>query len=190
VERPVILPVGESGLTTTLAAYGFPLTERAEEADVVVAGLDREIDYWRLAEATYAIREGAAFYGTNPDRTFPTERGLAPGAGSILAALEAASDQAPIIVGKPEAHIFRLALNRVQSTPEMTVMIGDRMNTDIAGAKRLGIRAILVLTGVTSEPPPPGPDAPDLVVNTLTELVGIWQGEKDGSELQERYSLQ
>ncbi|NPA91344.1 MAG: HAD-IIA family hydrolase [Chloroflexi bacterium] len=170
-QRPPVLAVGESGVIETLRAYGFPLTDRAEEAQVVVAGMDRGITYGKLAEATYAIRGGAAFYGTNPDRTYPTERGLAPGAGSILAALTAATDQEPVVVGKPEAPIFRLALERVRATPDEVVMIGDRVDTDVEGAKRLGMRAILVLTGVTSAPPPPGPHAPDLVIPDLRSLL-------------------
>ncbi len=173
--RPPILVVGESGLEETLKAYGFPLTRRAGEAQVVVAGLDRGITYEKLAEATYAIRGGAAFYGTNPDKTYPTERGLAPGAGSVLAALEAASDRTPVVIGKPEAPIFRLALERLKADPDHAMMIGDRLDTDIVGAKRLGMRAVLVLTGVTSTPPTSSPLAPDLVVDTLQSLMELWQ---------------
>ncbi len=180
--RPPVLAIGEVGLTETLDAYGFPLTDRAEEAHIVVAGMDRGITYEKLAEATYAIRGGAVFYGTNPDKTFPTERGLAPGAGSILAALQAASDRSPVVVGKPEAPIFRLALERLHTSPERAMMIGDRLDTDIAGAKRLGLRSVLVLTGVTQTPPPPGPTSPDLIVADLAELLELWRSLHLASE--------
>lgn len=174
-QKPRIFPVGERGLMATLQKYGFPLATTAEETTIVVAGLDRAITYEKLAEATYAIRRGARFFGTNPDKTFPTERGLAPGAGSILAALEAATDTPPTIVGKPEAPIFRLALERVAATPETAVMIGDRLDTDIAGAKRLGMKAILVLTGVTTAVPDTSSQAPDLVVENLAQLMSLWK---------------
>lgn len=171
---PRVLLVGEEGLATTLQEQGIPLVTEAEEADVVVAGLDRQITYARLAEATFALHRGVPFFGTNPDRTLPTERGLAPGAGAILAALTAATDRDPIIVGKPERPIFELALARLGLAPEQVLMIGDRLETDILGAKRVGCWAALVLTGVTSAPPPPGPHAPDLVVRDLVELRELW----------------
>ena len=172
---PHLLVIGEEGLKETLKQYGFTLVETADQADAVVVGLDRHLSYERVAEATYALRRGVPFYGTNPDRTFPTERGLAPGAGAILAFLTAASDRTPTLVGKPERPIFELALERLGRPPDQVVMIGDRLDTDIQGAKRLGLRTILVLTGVTSEPPPPGPASPDLTVSTLVELHHLWR---------------
>ncbi len=173
-ERPRLFVIGEAGLREVLTSQGFALSESGDEAEVVVVGLDRELTYAKLAEATYAVRRGAAFYGTNPDRTFPTERGLAPGGGAILAALEAATDRPPIIAGKPEPPIFHLALERLRLQAGRVLMIGDRVETDIVGAKRVGLRAVLVLTGVTSDPPPPGPEGPDLVVENLTQLMDIW----------------
>ena len=173
--HPPVLVVGEAGLRRALQKEQFPLTETAEDAQIVVCGMDRSLTYDQLAEATFALRKGAAFYATNPDRTYPTERGLAPGAGAILAALEAASDRSPIIVGKPEPPIFHFALERVGVEPKHALMIGDRLETDILGSKRVGMRAALVLTGVTQEEPPPGPDAPDVVARDLTELRRWWE---------------
>ncbi len=172
---PRLLVIGEAGLEETLRRYGFGLVDHADEADAVVVGLDRHVTYAKLAEATYALRRGVPFFGTNPDRTFPTERGLAPGAGSILAALEAASDRKPTIVGKPEPPIFELALARLQQPRHAVLMIGDRLDTDILGARRLGLRTALVLTGVTREAPPPGPHSPDLVLPSLAELHALWE---------------
>lgn len=171
--RPTVLVIGEQGLKEVLSRAGFPLTDNGDEAQVVVVGLDRYLTYDKLAEATYAIRRGATFYGTNPDRTFPTERGLAPGGGAILVALEAATDRTAIMVGKPEPPIFRLGLERLGLPADQVLMVGDRVETDIEGAKRVGLRAALVLTGVTREPPPPGPHAPDLVARDLTELQAL-----------------
>ncbi len=176
--RSRLLVIGEKGLHQVLANAGFSITEDGDEAEVVVVGLDRHLTYTKLAEATYAIRRGAPFYGTNPDRTFPTERGLAPGGGAILAALEAATDCSPTIIGKPEAPIFYLALERLGLPPERVLMVGDRLETDILGAKRVGVRTALVLTGVTSEPPPPGPAAPDIVIPDLFALIHHFERHK------------
>ncbi len=173
--RPPVFVIGEEGLQQALKSQHFPITERSEDAEIVVSGMDRSLTYNQLAEATYAIRRGAAFYATNPDRTYPTERGLAPGAGSIVAALEAASDRTAIVVGKPEPPIFHLALERVGVTPEKALMIGDRLETDIRGGKRVGMHTALVLTGVTQKPPPPGPDTPDIVARNLAELRRWWE---------------
>lgn len=141
--------IGEDGLEHALTQSGFNLVDGAESAQAVVVGMDRSVTYDKLAEATLAIRNGAAFVGTNPDRTFPTPRGLVPGNGSLLAALQAATDQAPIIVGKPERRYFELALEKLGSRAETTLMLGDRLDTDIQGAQNAGLNTCLVLTGVT-----------------------------------------
>ncbi len=173
--RPPVLVIGEEGLHQALKKQHFPITDVADRAEIVVSGMDRSLTYDRLAEATYALRRGAAFYATNPDRTYPTERGLAPGAGAIIAALEAASDRTATVVGKPEPPIFQLALERARVAPANALMIGDRLETDILGGKRVGMHTALVLTGVTQEPPPPGPNMPDIVVQNLTELQRWWE---------------
>lgn len=103
-----------------------------------------------LARATLAIQNGAKFVGTNPDPSFPSERGLIPGTGSILALLERASDVAPAIVGKPNPGMFEQALHRLGVSAEETMMVDDRYDTDIAGAIELGMTTAGVLTGVTS----------------------------------------
>ena len=144
-----LLMIGEDGLEHALTQSGFNLVDSAESAQAVVVGMDRRVTYDKLAEATLAIRNGAAFVGTNPDRTFPTPRGLVPGNGSLLAAIQAATDQAPIIVGKPERRYFELALEKLSSRAETTLMLGDRLDTDIQGAQNAGLNTCLVLTGVT-----------------------------------------
>ncbi len=163
--------VGESGLRQTLTAHGFTLNDEAP--DIVVTGIDRSFDYATLAQAADFIRAGAHFIGTNADKTFPIPEGFAPGAGSILAALEAASGVTPQVIGKPAAPMFHIALERLGSPPERALMIGDRLETDISGAAALGIRTALVLTGVSSaEDAAQSPTPPDGI---YADLPSLWQ---------------
>lgn len=142
-----ILVLGEEGVSRALIANGFVLTEDHQEADAVVVGLDRRLTYARLCEAALAIRRGAAFIATNADRTLPTETGMIPGAGALVAALEAATDVKPRVIGKPSAGIFLHALGRLGTPAGLTAAIGDRPETDIVGGQRAGLRTIGVLTG-------------------------------------------
>jgi 4-nitrophenyl phosphatase len=140
--------IGEQGLELALAEEGF--YPNSSHAIAVVAGMDRTLTYDKLRQATLLIRAGSKFIGTNPDRTFPTPEGLVPGAGSILNALQAATDVQPIIIGKPQPEMYRIALERLGTKPEETLVVGDRLETDIAGAQNLGCPTALVLSGVTS----------------------------------------
>ncbi len=140
---------GSAGLYDVVRTAGFAITENGA-AQAVVAGLKWELDYDSIKRASFAIRAGADFIGTNPDTTFPTPEGDAPGAGSLLAAIEAASGVSPTIIGKPYPHMFEAALDLLGTDPAETLMIGDRLNTDIIGASRLGIQTALVLTGISS----------------------------------------
>jgi 4-nitrophenyl phosphatase len=142
--------IGEEGLQTALTGDGFFHAE--ENVQAVIGSMDRTIDFWKLKRATLLIRAGAPFYFTNPDRTFPTPEGLIPGAGSILAALEAATDVEAIIAGKPSPALFELALERLGTTPLETLTVGDRLETDIIGGQRAGCKTAAVLSGVLTEP--------------------------------------
>ncbi|WP_322807183.1 HAD-IIA family hydrolase [Thermanaerothrix sp.] len=173
---PIYL-IGEEGLRQALAQYGFHPVEDGQVL-AVVAGLDRQLTYEKLRRATLLIRQGIPFIGTNPDRTYPSPEGLVPGAGTVLAALEAASDVRPIIIGKPFPTLFRVALERLNSHPQETLVVGDRLDTDILGAQQAGLRAALVLSGVTTteearhwSPPP------NLIAPTLAHLLGIEQND-------------
>ena len=139
--------VGEPALEQVLAENGFEITD--EDVEIVVAGMDRMVTYAKLRNATLFIRSGGAFVATNADRTFPTPEGLVPGAGSILAALQAACDIEAVVVGKPSTYMYEEAMNRMGSTPQRTLVIGDRLETDIAGGQRLNCQTALVLSGVT-----------------------------------------
>lgn len=143
--------VGEDGITQALLEQGFCLAEAGERVLAVVAGIDRGLTYEKLRRATLHIRSGALFVGTNPDKTFPTPEGLVPGAGSVLAALEAASGVAPLLMGKPLPALYQLALERLGCTPQETLVVGDRLETDIVGAQAIGCHSALVLSGVSTE---------------------------------------
>jgi 4-nitrophenyl phosphatase len=169
--------VGGAGLRAALDQAGFDLETQAAPQGVVV-GLDPDLTYDKLRQATLMIRAGADFYGTNGDLTYPMPEGEVPGAGSIIAALEAASGRSAIVIGKPERPMFEAALSATGTTPDTTLMVGDRLETDIAGAKALGLATVLVLTGVTT------PDDlalsaiwPDVAYDDLTALIRTWAGE-------------
>jgi 4-nitrophenyl phosphatase len=165
-----VFSVGEVGMKDTLAKYGFYQDDQNVLA--VVAGLDRQVTYDKLARATLLIRSGAMFIGTNSDRTLPMPEGMMPGAGSILAALAAATDVQPVVVGKPEPEIYLFALERLNTSPSETLVVGDRLDTDIAGAQKIGCRTALLLSGVATEA-----DAmnwrpvPDIIAPDLTGLL-------------------
>ncbi len=147
--------VGEAGLQETLTQKGFEILSGEPQgmpAAVVVVGLTRGINYQLMSDACLHLAAGAAFVGSNPDASLPTEKGDLPGAGAIIAALEAASGvQADPIIGKPNAPMFAEALNQLGALPQNTAMVGDRLETDIAGALHAGIAAILVLSGISKE---------------------------------------
>lgn len=153
-----IFLIGEDGAEQALLEQGFTLTglyelngESTKGADVVVSGKDHMINWDKLATATLNIRAGAKFIGTNGDTTLPTERGLTHGNGAILAALEAATGVKPLIIGKPEPIMYRQAMAKLGSSLNETVAIGDKLETDILGAIRTGIRSLMVMTGVSTE---------------------------------------
>ncbi len=165
--------IGMEGLAEALTQQGFVLT--AEAPEYVVVGLDTGVTYHKLSTATRAIRAGAGFIGTNPDRTLPTERGLEPGTGALLAAIEAATDVQPRIIGKPEPGVFNTALKRLGTKPEETAMLGDRLETDIAGGAAAGLRTILVLTGAATRDDLANAHVqPDLVFDDLEQLQAYW----------------
>jgi 4-nitrophenyl phosphatase len=144
-----ILVVGEAGLQEAIRRAGFALASAAEEARAVVVGLDRQATWLSLSEAALAIRRGALFLATNPDVTFPIERGLALGSGALIAAIQAAAGAEPLMVGKPEPHLYNQAMSRLSADRPETLAIGDRIETDILGAQRAGIPSALLLSGVT-----------------------------------------
>jgi 4-nitrophenyl phosphatase len=167
--------IGEEGLRMELEQAGFKLREDTAVKYVVV-GWDRKLTWEKLKVATQAILAGAKFIGTNPDRTYPSESGIVPGAGAIQAALEACTGVQPEIVGKPQTAIFQLGLERLGAQAATTASIGDRLETDIVGGQRAGLPTILMLSGVTSkELLATSPIVPDLVYQDLADLQQAWE---------------
>jgi 4-nitrophenyl phosphatase len=170
--------IGEEGLLAELARAGF---YPGEHPLAVIVGLDRKVTYAKIEMASHLIRSGVPFIATNPDRTLPTPDGLIPGAGAIVAAIEAATDIQPTIIGKPSPEIYRIAMQRMSSEPDTTLVVGDRLETDIAGAQKIGCQTALVLSGVSTREQAarwqPAPDylAPDLssVIDSFESMITL-----------------
>jgi len=165
--------IGEDGLMSAVKEQGFIMTDK--EVDFVVVGLDFQLTYDKLKIATLAIRAGASFIGTNPDTTLPTEGGLIPGSGAILAVLEAAAGVSPLIIGKPQPFLLRLAMEKLGVAPDCTAIIGDRLETDILGGREVGLITVLVLTGISDrEELEASPFQPDLVFEDVGRFCQAW----------------
>ncbi|MFL5725235.1 MAG: HAD-IIA family hydrolase [Chloroflexota bacterium] len=163
-----VLAVGAGGLERELRDAGFEVTtaghvatlvgrdgvdawEAAREPDAVVVGLDPQLTYLRIAVAGDCIRAGSRFIATNRDPVYPTERGLRPGAGSVVAAIEVATGVTPVAIGKPAPYLLEEAARVVGREPAEAVMIGDGIGTDLAAARAVGARSVLMLTGVATQ---------------------------------------
>lgn len=148
-----IYVVGEQGLIDTLASMGFPHQDDPNLVPVaVVAGLDRGINYQKISQAATYIRDyGVPFYGTNADKTFPTPHGQVPGSGTIVTAVATASGKEAIMAGKPEPLLFTRMLEHLNTQPANTLVIGDRLETDILGGINAGCPTLLVLSGIAAK---------------------------------------
>jgi HAD superfamily hydrolase (TIGR01457 family) len=176
-EGAPLFVVGEPGLKQELASAGFTILERVESElpAAVVVGIDRAFSYERLAQAQHAILNGARFIATNTDATYPAEDRLLPGAGSIVAAIATAAGRTPIVIGKPNPQILQPFIERGWINPERTLLVGDRLDTDIALANLLHIPCALVLTGVSTRDDlacAPLEHLPQWALNDLSELLG------------------
>lgn len=172
--RDVGLDVVTAGhAATRMHQEGIDGNAAAGAPDAVVTGLDPNLTYLRLAAACDCVRSGARFIATNRDPVYPTERGLRPGAGSVAAAVEATTGIEPLVIGKPGPHLLELAAEAVGRDAHDAVMIGDGLATDIAAARAIGARSILMLTGVTTKAQldalPPD-ERPTAVAANATEL--------------------
>lgn len=145
--------IGEVGLERALQAKGFELLSVQGEPNVlsVVMGIDRSISFNKVSEAALLIRSGVPFYATNPDKTFPTPRGEIPGAGAWISVLITATGIEPIYAGKPSPYLLDLARQRLGTEKEETLVVGDRLETDIAGGQAAGCPVALVLSGVSGQ---------------------------------------
>lgn len=162
---------GSMALCEMMREAGFVVTDDGD-AQVVVAGIKWDLTYDDLKRTAYLIRAGADFIGTNPDTTYPMPDGPAPGTGSMLAALQAATGRTPTVIGKPFPYMFDTALDVLGTAPGETLMIGDRLNTDIVGAAQLGLRTALVLSGISDSDELEASEVqPDVIFDALPALV-------------------
>jgi NagD protein len=139
--------VGESGLTAAIHDVGYVMTD--QEPDYVVLGETRTYSFEAITRAIRLIAAGARFIATNPDPSGPSAQGMLPATGSVAALISTATGRQPYYIGKPNPLMMRSALNRLEAHSETTVMIGDRMDTDIISGLEAGMRTILVATGAT-----------------------------------------
>lgn len=151
----------------------FELVDPDENTpDAVIVGLDREITYDKLRKAHKAIINGATFIATNADVTLPTEQGLVPGCGALIAAISASTGVNPVVIGKPEIHLLDAAASAMGVGHQQCVMVGDRLDTDIAAGHNSGMLTVMVLTGVsTREEIPASPYKPDLLFTDLPAVL-------------------
>jgi NagD protein len=163
--------VGEAGLTTALHEIGYVLTDN--DPDYVVLGETRTYSFSAITRAIRLIEGGAKFIATNPDATGPSVEGSMPATGSVAALIEKATGRSPYYVGKPNPLMMRSALRRLGAHSESTLMIGDRMDTDVHSGIEAGLQTILVLTGIsTRESAERYPYRPTLVLDSIADLIG------------------
>ena len=164
--------IGEAGLTTALHEVGYTLTDAAP--DYVVLGETRTYSFEAITRAIRLVGAGARFIATNPDVTSPSADGPLPATGSVAAMITKATGAEPYFVGKPNPMMFRSAMNRIEAHSESTVMIGDRMDTDVVSGIEAGLETILVLSGSTrAEDIARYPYRPTRVLNSIADVVEL-----------------
>jgi len=173
--------VGETPFIEELKRAGFTITEEPKEVDYVVVAFDRTFNYRKLNIAYQAIKLGAHFVATNPDRTCPVEGGEIPDCAGMIAAIEAVTEKkVEIIVGKPSPIMIQTVLDVMGLRPDECILIGDRLETDIKMGKDSGIATGIVLTGVTDEETLKGmkhtPDQPDFVFQSIADVENLLIG--------------
>ena len=173
--------IGEAGLTTALHEIGYVMTER--DPEYVVLGETRTYSFEAITTAIRLVDKGARFIATNPDASGPSIHGPIPATGSVAALITKATGVEPYFVGKPNPLMMRSALNRIDAHSETTVMVGDRMDTDVVSGLEAGLRTILVMTGSTK----PGqvdrfPYRPTRIVDSVADIVGLVEEWNDDEE--------
>lgn len=170
-----LLVIGEPGLMDLLRERNLDIGAAPDAADAVVASIDRKFDYDRLTDALWALDDDVDYLGTDPDVTIPVEDRLVPGSGAILGAISAATDREPDrILGKPADAAIEAALDRLGVPAESVLVVGDRLDTDIAMGERAGMTTAVVLTGVTDRDDVAASDvAPDHVLESIGEVEGL-----------------
>jgi len=163
---------GMKSLKQAMLDEGFVLAD--EDVPIVVASMDREVTYEKLKRASLLIRSGARFIATNLDPTNPSEEGLLPGTGTMIAALETASGVKATAIGKPQPIMYQLAMEQMGAPPQTTAAIGDRADTDILGGKRAGLTTICVLSGSSDRAEAQAFEA-DMIFDDIAHLLDAWK---------------
>jgi 4-nitrophenyl phosphatase len=175
--RPIVFSLSAE-LDATLRLAGCQLTRDERRAAWVAVGLDRRLTYRKLQKGCDAVRRGARFVTANLDPTIPNEHGAIPGVGAIAAAIRVATDVEPTNIGKPAPELLLRAVASMGATPERTIHLGDRLDSDILGARRAGLVAALVLTGAHGQEHAAAAETaqqPDLIAADLPALMA-WLG--------------
>ncbi|MEM4348317.1 MAG: HAD-IIA family hydrolase [Candidatus Anstonellaceae archaeon] len=166
--------IGESGLKEELSSFACAKLTESIDAEVVVSGLDRHLTYEKLKKAALCLNAGAFFLLANNDPSWPTEEGPAPGSGAIAASLIFATGRKPdFVVGKPSPYLLHLLLSSHKLDPKKTVFVGDRLDIDIRMANKLGMKSVLVLSGIAKKEDvlrAPSSDKPNFVIESAAEL--------------------
>ncbi len=163
--------IGEAGLTTALHEAGYVMTD--SDPDYVVLGETRTYSFTAITKAVRLIEGGARFIATNPDPTGPSVEGSLPATGSVAALIERATGVKPYFVGKPNPLMMRSALNNLGAHSESTIMIGDRMDTDVHAGVEAGLQTVLVLSGIsTTESAGRYPYRPTAIFDSVADLLG------------------
>src|SRR4051794_32011924 len=164
--------IGEAGLTSALHEVGFVMTER--DPDYVVLGETRTYSFEAITRAIRLIERGARFIATNPDVTGPSPEGSLPATGSVAALITRATGAEPYFVGKPNPMMFRSAMNRIEAHSESTIMIGDRMDTDVVAGIEAGLETVLVLSGSTAAADVPRfPFRPSRICDSIADAIEL-----------------
>ena len=164
--------IGESGLFELLSSAGLSTTESIEDAEVLLASLDRKFDYEDLSRALWVLEDGIPFLGTDPDVVIPARERDVPGSGAVINAIAGVAEREPdLVCGKPSDPAIDLVTRRIGVAPEDCLVVGDRLDTDVALGERAGMTTALVTTGVTDEADvADSPYDPDYVLDSLADL--------------------
>jgi len=174
-DRGKVFLVGGDGVREALKQAGFEVLpiEHAQEARALVMGIDWEINLQKMNEAALLLRRGVPFYATNPDKTYPTPRGEIPGAGAWISVVTTATGVDPIFAGKPLPYLMELALEQLGTVRDETLVVGDRLETDIVAGQAAGCPTALVLSGISKlDQAKSWEPQIDIIAEDLTTLVG------------------
>lgn len=169
-----VFMIGEDGIRMALEERGFEILSlgNAPLAQAVVMGIDHTINFQKVVEATLLVRNGIPFYATNMDRTFPTPRGEIPGSGAWISVITTSTGVQPIIAGKPFPFLMELSLEKLGTAKAETLVVGDRLETDIAAGQAVGCPTALVLSGVSTKVQAgEWTPKPDIIVEDLATLI-------------------